>query len=153
MNVSIARHAARPRPGCVRPPFPARSRASARTEQGAFMQRRSQPRAPRLLALVLWAAMAPAAWAQGAGAAQACHTDATQLCPGVQPGGGRVLACLKQHEAELSSGCKAALPRIAQCAAQVQQVCGNGGSREMRSCLKAHRDELSAACPAGATRG
>ncbi len=99
---------------------------------------------PCLLAWALCAAAAPAAWAQGTGAMQACRSDASQLCSGVQPGGGRVLACLKQHEAELSAGCKAALPRLSQCAAQVQQVCGDGGPREMRGCLRAHRDELTA---------
>ena len=36
-----------------------------------------------------------------------CRTDARKLCAGVQPGGGRVLACLKAHEAQVSAECKA----------------------------------------------
>lgn len=100
----------------------------------------------------LWAA-STAALAQGAGMGQACKADAGKLCPGVQPGGGRVLACLKQHEAELSPDCQAALPRLSQCAAQVQQLCGQGKPREMRNCLKDHREELGAACQGGAQPG
>jgi hypothetical protein len=37
---------------------------------------------------------------------QACKGDMTKLCNGTKPGGGRVLKCLKQHEAELSPQCK-----------------------------------------------
>jgi Cysteine rich repeat len=38
--------------------------------------------------------------------AQACKADSDKLCKGIQPGGGRILQCLKQHEGELSPGCK-----------------------------------------------
>lgn len=38
----------------------------------------------------------------------ACADDAQKLCAGVQPGGGRIIACLKQHEDSLSSKCKQA---------------------------------------------
>jgi len=37
---------------------------------------------------------------------QACKDDMKRLCNGAKPGGGRVLQCLKQHEAELSPPCK-----------------------------------------------
>ncbi|MFO1058567.1 MAG: cysteine rich repeat-containing protein, partial [Dongiaceae bacterium] len=40
--------------------------------------------------------------------AGACAADAEKLCKGVQPGGGRIQACLKQHSAELSPACTAA---------------------------------------------
>ena len=39
----------------------------------------------------------------------ACASDVQKLCAGVQPGGGRVLACLKQHKDEVSDGCKQAI--------------------------------------------
>ena len=39
----------------------------------------------------------------------ACETDIQKLCTGVQPGGGRILACLKQHKDEVSDGCKQAV--------------------------------------------
>jgi hypothetical protein len=41
----------------------------------------------------------------------ACRNDVEALCQGIQPGGGRILACLKAHEAELSGPCKAVLAR------------------------------------------
>jgi hypothetical protein len=42
---------------------------------------------------------------------EACQPDAEKLCQGIRPGGGRILACLKSHEAELSGPCKAVLAR------------------------------------------
>lgn len=49
--------------------------------------------------------------AQAAGQAlkDACKSDYTALCSGVQPGGGRIVACLKQQAGKLSPGCKQAL--------------------------------------------
>src|SRR5580693_3348112 len=38
----------------------------------------------------------------------ACAEDAKKLCAGVQPGGGRIVACLKAHEDSLSDRCKQA---------------------------------------------
>jgi hypothetical protein len=44
-----------------------------------------------------------------ADARAACETDIQKLCPGVQPGGGRILACLKQHKDQVSDACKQAV--------------------------------------------
>jgi len=41
---------------------------------------------------------------------QACEPDVQRLCPGVEAGGGRIMACLKKHETELSPACRDALP-------------------------------------------
>jgi Cysteine rich repeat len=38
---------------------------------------------------------------------QACEEDIHFLCDGIQPGGGRIAACLKQNSGEVSAGCKA----------------------------------------------
>src|SRR5215470_2490670 len=38
----------------------------------------------------------------------ACGDDAQRLCAGVQPGGGRIIACLKEHKDSLSDRCKKA---------------------------------------------
>ena len=38
----------------------------------------------------------------------ACAGDAQKLCVGVQPGGGRIVACLKEHKDSLSEQCKQA---------------------------------------------
>lgn len=45
----------------------------------------------------------------GHGAMKACKADRAKYCAGVQKGGGRVMACMKDHAAELSTGCKSAL--------------------------------------------
>jgi len=42
-------------------------------------------------------------------AARACEGDIKTHCAGVQPGGGRILNCLKQHEAALTPACKGQL--------------------------------------------
>ena len=38
-----------------------------------------------------------------------CREEIAKLCEDVKPGGGRLARCLRSHEAELSSDCKAAL--------------------------------------------
>ncbi len=40
---------------------------------------------------------------------KACEEDIHAYCPGVQPGGGRVAACLKQYVSSLSFRCKVKL--------------------------------------------
>lgn len=41
--------------------------------------------------------------------AQACKADHAKFCKSTQPGGGRIVECLKSHEAELAPACKSAL--------------------------------------------
>ena len=42
-------------------------------------------------------------------AVEACKQDVQTLCPGVQPGEGRIKQCMAKNRAKLSEGCKAAL--------------------------------------------
>jgi hypothetical protein len=51
----------------------------------------------------------PSALAQQAEAMKYCKEDVARLCPGVQPGGGRIIGCLKAHKMEISVGCGKAL--------------------------------------------
>jgi Cysteine rich repeat len=44
----------------------------------------------------------------------ACATDIQTLCAGVQPGGGRIFACLKEHKDKVSDGCKKAVMKATQ---------------------------------------
>src|SRR5580658_10281905 len=67
-------------------------------------------RSLRVLLLVCAATAAQSALAQDQLAAirAACAEDAQKLCAGVQPGGGRIVACLKEHKDSLSDRCKQA---------------------------------------------
>ncbi len=68
------------------------------------------PLLPSIIAGFLLAAAAQPLSAQDRGAMrQACGQDVARLCPGVKPGGGRILACFKEKAAELSPGCRTAL--------------------------------------------
>jgi len=37
---------------------------------------------------------------------QACAEDVKALCDGLQPGGGKIMRCLKEHKDKLSQSCK-----------------------------------------------
>jgi Cysteine rich repeat len=55
--------------------------------------------------------------AQGAaggarGALAACMADAARICPGVEPGGGRLIGCLKEHENDVTIGCAKELKAV-----------------------------------------
>jgi hypothetical protein len=39
----------------------------------------------------------------------ACDADYKKLCNNVVPGGGRIIACMKAKDSQLSAGCRAAL--------------------------------------------
>jgi hypothetical protein len=99
-----------------------------------------------LLALVLLGATA-GSFAAGP---SPCREDGRKFCASVQPGGGRAIACLKEHEGELSAACKAALPTLERCAQEVQSLCGSssGSPRELRSCLRDNAAKLSPECRA-----
>ena len=61
------------------------------------------------LSLAALVSAAPNALAQQAAAMKYCKADFERLCPGVQPGGGRIIACLKEHKMDISVGCGKAL--------------------------------------------
>jgi hypothetical protein len=47
---------------------------------------------------------------QGGGQVRAaCQNDIRAMCGSVQPGGGRIRDCMRQHRAELSAACKVAI--------------------------------------------
>jgi hypothetical protein len=66
----------------------------------------------RQFAVTAVASFALIAFAESSALAQAqaeamkyCKADVARLCPGVQIGGGRIIACLKEHKMEVSVGC------------------------------------------------
>lgn len=58
------------------------------------------------------AAHAQGATSGGSGALAACKADAEKICPGVKPGGGRLIGCLKEHENDVTIGCAKELKAI-----------------------------------------
>jgi hypothetical protein len=86
----------------------------------------------------------------------ACRADVQKLCKDVQPGGGRIAACMKQHESELSPGCRERMTETREegkeladaCKADAETLCKGmqrGQGRIMR-CLAEHKDKLSSGC-------
>lgn len=94
--------------------------------------------------------VAPAAAAERS-AMQACRADAQKLCAGVAPGGGRVVACLRTNEAQVSAECKAQLGAAEACAVELKKLCPQAdGESSLRQCARAKRSEISAGCRAAA---
>jgi hypothetical protein len=92
------------------------------------------------------------AMAQGAAVRQACGPEIQQHCAGVQPGEGRLRACIKENFTTFSEPCKQALLSSAAvvraCKADVQRTCPNiqpGGGR-IQACMKDHFAEYSEPC-------
>jgi len=84
----------------------------------------------------------------------ACAADVKTHCAGVQPGQGRINACVKSHFNDLSDACKARLARTAAireaCASDIKKQCANvrrGGGR-LATCLKDSLANLDEGCKA-----
>jgi hypothetical protein len=64
------------------------------------------------LAVALTALVNPHIVYAQAGALAACKADAAKICPGVEPGGGKLIECLKTHENDVTIGCAKELKAI-----------------------------------------
>ena len=93
----------------------------------------------------------------------ACRADLHKLCNGVQPGGGRLIMCLKQHESELSPGCRQEMSEAKHeykefaeaCNGDAKTICKEvqpGEGRVLR-CLVENKEKLSSACRAQIAEG
>ncbi|MBV8506908.1 MAG: hypothetical protein JOZ11_14010 [Alphaproteobacteria bacterium] len=92
------------------------------------------------------------AMAQGSAVRQACGPEIQQHCAGVEPGEGRLRACVKENFAAFSEPCKRALLStvavVRACKADVRRTCPDiqpGGGR-IQACMKDHFAEYSEAC-------
>ena len=99
--------------------------------------------------------------------ARPCKADIEKFCKDVKPGEGRIIDCLKAHEAELSADCKAKGaelkggpggkkgegkgegrgmgPMGGACKADFEKFCKDAG-REKMGCMKEHEKDLSEGC-------
>jgi hypothetical protein len=81
-----------------------------------------------------------------------------KFCKEIKPGGGRIWACLKGHEQELSQACRDQIASerekmrefIRACRADSRKYCSGvrPGKGRIISCLKSHESELSDSCRA-----
>jgi len=85
-------------------------------------------------------------------AGKPCASDIKTLCAGIQPGEGRIKACIKSHLTELSPTCQDRVLTVAVagkvCKTDVTKLCagivpGTGG---IRACIKSHMAEVSDPC-------
>ena len=86
----------------------------------------------------------------------ACAEDVAKFCKDVQPGGGRLVKCMKEHEKELSAGCQQQIQEAQNRLRETSRACHDdvlkfcqdvkpGGGR-LAKCLKKHSNEISAEC-------
>lgn len=90
---------------------------------------------------------------------RSCGKDVQDYCLGVEPGGGRVLACLAQRQLEISPTCQAELGRYgaaretvsafrSACTPDVARLCSDVPQKAgpLLECLQTHEAELSPGC-------
>lgn len=85
-----------------------------------------------------------------------CTEDLARFCKDVKPGGGRILACLKNHENELSTDCRDKLQAVRKKLEEAKQICASDiekfckgveqGEGRIAKCLEKHTEDLSPAC-------
>ena len=109
-----------------------------------------------LFAVLALAVPAPAVHAEETGP---CKAELEKLCKGVEPGEGRIAKCMKEHEAELSEGCKKMAGKMGErkekmdaakeaCKADKEKFCKDvePGEGRVAKCMKEHEAELSEGC-------
>ena len=75
-----------------------------------FVTRLEMPIRQLAVASLLSLAVIPTGSTQAAKAPLAlCNADAERICHGVPSGGGKIIACLKQHKDKVGVGCAKAL--------------------------------------------
>ena len=87
-----------------------------------------------------------------------CADEIEKFCKDVKPGGGRIIECLKAHEAELCAACRGKIGELQgfikdcehACSGDIAQFCKEiqpGGGRIIK-CLRERDKELSPSCSA-----
>jgi hypothetical protein len=95
----------------------------------------------------------PLAFAQGLEPGKACKADLEKLCPGVEPGHGRILACIEGKTDQLSQACKDDVSKkldafYKACKADADNLCASvvRGEGRLIQCLKDNEASLSKSC-------
>jgi hypothetical protein len=90
---------------------------------------------------------------------RSCRADVDRFCPSVDPGGGRVIGCLHQHQPELTSTCQREMTRITDarervaafkiaCQGDVESLCKDVPplAGPLLECLQTNEAKLSPDC-------
>lgn len=80
-----------------------------------------------------------------------CRADAAELCSDVEPGGGRIAACLYSRIDDLSPRCHRAMRdgiALRSCARDYDRYCSDVvlGEGRLARCLRDYRDEITPRC-------
>ncbi len=121
----------------------------------------------KILTILMLLLLATVAYAGPVDARKACEPDVQKFCKEISPGGGRIIKCLKEHAAELSTECKEKGDILAgesvkdkkfeiraewqdACSEDVKTLCGDvkPGEGRLIECIKSKVDSLSASCKA-----
>ncbi len=119
-------------------------------------------RAPWIALLALLPAVAAAQEPLVPAAVDPCGEDVVRLCPGVKPGEGRVVGCLRKHESELGEACRervqAQVERARRFVQEFGQACKpdvdrwcpaiDPGQGRVLGCLGQHLPDLTGPCQA-----
>ena len=94
----------------------------------------------------------------GGGGGNACKEDMAKFCASEKPGEGRLAACLKAHESELSAGCKAQAAEMKAkmeewteaCKTDRETLCKDAqpGNGRLMACMHDNEAKLSKGCKA-----
>jgi hypothetical protein len=108
-----------------------------------------------IVSIALALAFAGAAAAKDEGG-RPCKADVQKFCKDVKPGGGRIIACLKEHESDLSPECKAAGAKAKDKMSEAKEACKGDldkyckgvqpGQGRLVKCLADNKDKLSGSC-------
>jgi len=86
---------------------------------------------------------------------EACKADFDKLCKGLTTAGGELQKCVKEHEAELSAGCKAAMEAQLDkafdrhpCAPEINKLCKGLKGKARAGCVMKNNKEMTEACKA-----
>ena len=96
---------------------------------------------------------ASGAFAEGMAPGKACKADLDKLCPGVEPGHGRLLGCLEGKTDQLSAACKDDVSKkltafYKACKGDADKFCATveRGEGRVMQCLKDNEASLSKSC-------
>ena len=102
---------------------------------------------PALMASALFLALASPVFAQEVEfdvikAVKACGGEIRKVCSGIEPGDGRIKACVKEKFAELSTGCKDALGELIAARVQLPDDGANVVAKHFEDLRASHYTEI-----------